>query len=67
MSRGGLIRALRELGFEGSHRGTTHDYLLRNDVILRIPDASCEDIDEDLLIRLLRQAGISREEWCDLR
>ena len=67
MSRGDLIRSLCKLGFEGPYRGTNHDYLLRNDAMLRIPDESRENIDGDLLIRLLRQAGVSREEWRDLR
>ncbi len=67
MSRGDLIRSLRKLGFEGPYRGINHEYLLRGDTTLRVPDIRRDDICGDLLIRLLRQAGVSREEWRNLR
>ncbi len=67
MSRGDLIRSLRKLGFEGPYCGTNHEYLLRGYTALKVPDACRDGIDGDLLIRLLRQAGVSREEWRDLR
>ena len=35
----------------------------RGDVVVRIPNPHGSDIDRGLLTRILRQAGISREEW----
>jgi hypothetical protein len=34
---------------------------------LKIPNPHGEDISVDLLIRILRQAGISRKEWLRVR
>ncbi len=67
MSREDLIRSLRALGFEGPYCGTNHEYLLRGDTTLRVPNACRDGIDGDLLIRLLRQARVSPEEWRNLR
>ena len=37
--------------------------MLKGDLTLVIPNPHQGDISRDLLRRLLRQAGISREEW----
>ena len=58
-----LIRYLRQLGFEGPIPGTKHQAMQRGDVVVRIPNPHGSDIDRGLLTRILRQAGISREEW----
>jgi hypothetical protein len=63
ISRRALIAGLRELGFDGPYAGTRHQIMVRGEVRLRIPNPHQGDIQVDLLIRLLRQAGISREEW----
>jgi len=34
---------------------------------LKIPDPHGRDISVDLLVKILRQAGISREDWLDAR
>lgn len=58
-----LIRALRELGFEGPFPGSNHQYMQREQIKLPIPNPHKGDISVDLLARVLRKAGISREEW----
>ena len=58
-----LIRALRRAGFKGPFSGTRHAYMQRGDVTVRLPNPHRGDISRDLLARLLRQAGISRQEW----
>jgi hypothetical protein len=35
----------------------------RNDLTVRLPNPQSGDISTPLLSRLLKQAGISREEW----
>lgn len=63
ISRRKLIRHLRRLGFTGPRQGTNHQAMQRGDVTIRIPNPHGGDISRDLLAEILRQAGISREEW----
>ncbi len=63
VSRVELLRALRQLGFDGPYSGGKHQFMVRGDVTLRIPNPHRGDISRDLLARLLRQAGVSRAEW----
>lgn len=63
VSRRDLIRVLRALGFDGPYSGGKHEFMVRGDVTLRIPNPHRGDIGRELLARILRQAGISRDEW----
>ena len=58
-----LIRALRRAGFEGPFTGGKHQFMVRGELRLVIPNPHSGEIGRDLLIRLLRQANIRREEW----
>ena len=61
-----LIHYLRRLGFEGPFSGGRHQLMQRGDITLRIPNPHQDDIGRELLSRVLRQAGITSEEWEDL-
>jgi hypothetical protein len=37
--------------------------MIRGDLILTLPNPHTKEIGVDLLMRILKQAGISREEW----
>lgn len=63
VSRRELIRRLVALGFDGPYTGGRHEFLLREDMRLILPNPHRGEISVDLLTRLLRQAGITREEW----
>lgn len=63
VSRSELIRRLRLLGFEGPFIGGRHEFMLRGTHRLILPNPHRGDIGVDLLTRLLRQAGVTREEW----
>ncbi|MEN3001125.1 MAG: type II toxin-antitoxin system HicA family toxin [Armatimonadota bacterium] len=63
ITRRELIRALRRAGFEGPYTGGKHQYMVRGEVRLTLPNPHRKEIGRDLLARILRQAGISREEW----
>ncbi len=54
-----LVKRLRQLGFEGGR----HPYMARGDEVVTLPNPHRGDISVDLLLRVLRRAGISREEW----
>ena len=58
-----LIRSLRKLGFEGPESGGRHQVMFRADVQVIIPNPHNGDIGSNLLARILKQAGISRDEW----
>jgi len=63
ISRKDLVRCLRKMGFEGPYSGGKHQFMLKDDVTLTIPNPHKGDIGRELLARILRQAGISRKEW----
>ena len=63
ISRRKLIRRLQDLGFDGPFSGGKHSFMSRDDVDVRIPNSHDGDISADLLVRILHQAGVSREEW----
>jgi predicted RNA binding protein YcfA (HicA-like mRNA interferase family) len=67
ISRSDLIKRLRALGWEGPIPGTKHQHMVKGDVQLTIPNPHRGDIGVNLLKILLKEAGISREEWLKLR
>lgn len=58
-----LIQKLKILGFEGPYQGGKHPYMVRGNMVLTIPNIHRGEISVDLVLRLLRQGGISRQEW----
>ncbi len=67
VSRRDFIRRLRALGFDGPYAGGNHEFMLRGDRRLILPNPHRSVIGANLLARLLRQAGISREEWFSVK
>jgi predicted RNA binding protein YcfA (HicA-like mRNA interferase family) len=66
ISRRNLIRNLRQLGFDGPFSGSRHQYMERGSVQVFIPNPHQGDISRAMLATILKQAGVSREEWEDL-
>ncbi|OQX18726.1 MAG: hypothetical protein BWK76_06670 [Desulfobulbaceae bacterium A2] len=63
VKRKDLIRAFLALGFAGPYSGGRHQFMVRGEVTIRVPNPHESDIGRDLLARILRQAGIDRKEW----
>ena len=63
ISRNDLIRLLRKAGFVGPESGGRHQFMLKGTLKLVLPNPHQGDIGVGLLSRLLKQAGISREDW----
>ncbi len=61
--RDDLIRYLRVLGFEGPYPGTKHQMMIKGDLVVRLPNPHRREIGRELLVRILRQAGITRDKW----
>ncbi len=58
-----LVKRLKALGFEGPFASGKHPYMVKDDLVLRIPNPHRQEIGPDLLARILRQAGVSHQEW----
>jgi predicted RNA binding protein YcfA (HicA-like mRNA interferase family) len=58
-----LIRSLQQAGFEGPYSGGKHQFMVKGDITLWIPNPHQGDIGRELLARILRQAHIDRDEW----
>lgn len=58
-----LIRKLREFGWEGPYHKGKHPHMVQNGRRLKIPNPHGADISGDLLKDILRNAGITADEW----
>lgn len=63
VKRKDLVTYLRRLGFGPPVAGGDHQYMKGRGRELRIPNPHGEDIGRGLLVRILREAGIERDEW----
>jgi predicted RNA binding protein YcfA (HicA-like mRNA interferase family) len=63
VSRKEMIRRLRIMGFDGPYSGGKHSFMVKGRLTLTVPNLHRGDIGRELLARILRQAGISRQEW----
>jgi len=63
VSRKALVRYLGRLGFDGPYSGGKHEFMIRGEVTVSLPNPHRGDISKALLTRILRQAGIVRQEW----
>lgn len=63
LKRRDLVRYLKHLGFEGPYSGGKHQFMVRGEVTIRLPNPHQPDIGKEFLGRILRQAGIPKEEW----
>ena len=58
-----VVRRLKIFGFEGPYQGGKHPYMVKHDLVLTLPNPHRGEVSADLLMRILRQAGVSRSEW----
>jgi len=65
VSHSELVKRLKTFGFEGPYSGGKHLYMVRGNLRLTIPNPHKQNIGVDLLTRILRQAGITKEEWIE--
>jgi predicted RNA binding protein YcfA (HicA-like mRNA interferase family) len=66
IKRKDLLGYLKQLGFTGPYSGGKHQFMLKDNITLRIPNPHQSDIGKELLARLLKQAMIERDEWENL-
>ncbi|NOX19556.1 MAG: type II toxin-antitoxin system HicA family toxin [Chlorobi bacterium] len=58
-----LIKFFRKLGFSGPYSGGRHQFMIKENITVVIPNPHKKDIGKELLLRILKQANISRKEW----
>jgi len=58
-----LVKALKQAGFEGHFAGGKHEFLVKGELRLVLPNPHQGEISRELLARILRQANVSRAEW----
>lgn len=63
ISRRDLIACLRQIGFDGPFPGGRHEVMTRGSQYAVLPNPHQGDISSPFLTRILRQAGVSRDEW----
>ncbi len=63
IKRRDLIRYLKILGFEGPYSGGKHQFMVKDNVTLRLPNPHKGDVGSALLIRILKHAKIDRNTW----
>ena len=58
-----LAQKFKKLGFDGPFSGGRHLFMEKEELKVHIPNPHGEDISKHLVIEILRQANISRDEW----
>lgn len=58
-----LVRKFKNLGFDGPYSGGRHLFVVKGELKIHIPNPHRSDISSHLLAEILRQAGISNEQW----
>jgi len=63
VKRKDLIKYLGRSGFEGPYSGGKHQFMVKGHITVRVPNPHQGDVGRDLLARILRQAGIDKDQW----
>ena len=63
--RSELVKRFRKLGWEGPWSGKGHDFMQEGKKKVRIPNPTRVTSESVCSPNVLRQAGISRDEWLD--
>ena len=59
-----LIQRLHEdFGFDGPYSGGKHQFMIKGELKLRVPNPHIGDISTGLISNILKQAGIKNSEW----
>ncbi len=58
-----LIKRLNRLGFDGPYHGGKHPYMINGNLVLTVPNPHRKEIGVPLLVKILKQAQVSKEAW----
>jgi predicted RNA binding protein YcfA (HicA-like mRNA interferase family) len=64
VARKDLVRKFRNLGFTGPFSGGRHQFMVKGELKIRVTNPhKAGEVSESLIHEILRQAGISKDEW----
>ncbi|MBK5272084.1 MAG: type II toxin-antitoxin system HicA family toxin [Bacteroidia bacterium] len=63
IKRNDLIHYLKQFGFSGPYSGGKHQFMIKDQLRLTLPNPHQSDIGINLLSKILKQACISKQEW----
>ncbi len=63
IKRSDLINYMKQVGFLGPYSGGKHQFMIKNQLRLTLPNPHQSDIGVNLLSKILKQAGVSKSEW----
>ena len=63
IKRKDLIYYLKILKFEGPFSGTKHQFMIKGNIRITLPNPHKSGIGKSLLNRILKQAKIGKEDW----
>ena len=66
IKRKDLIRYMRQLDFTGPYSGGKHQFMVKENLKVRIPNPHKSDIDKNLLNEILKEIGIDKTKWEEL-
>lgn len=58
-----LVKKLKKFGFSEPQQEGKHPYMIKGNIVLTLPNPHEKEISVDLLIRILKQAGVSKSDW----
>jgi predicted RNA binding protein YcfA (HicA-like mRNA interferase family) len=61
--RSDLVHFLKKAGYTGPFAGGKHEFMLRGDHSITVPNPHQSEIGKEFLKKILKQAKISVEEW----
>jgi len=61
-----LVTKLRTFGFEDPCQGGEHPYMIKGDLVLKLPHPHQKEIGVDLLVRIWMQANIEKRDWLEV-
>ncbi|MDD3262211.1 MAG: type II toxin-antitoxin system HicA family toxin [Candidatus Absconditabacteria bacterium] len=61
-----IIKKLRKLGYEGPESGGRHLHMIKGPNIIPIPKHGGSEIGVGLISKIIKEVGISRNEWIEL-
>ena len=67
ISRRKLIKKLKSLGFEGPYSGGKHQFMIKGEFKLSIPNPHGEDIGSVLVSLILKELEISEKDFNKLK
>ena len=58
-----LVQKFQRLGFDGPFSGGRHLFMVKGELKVHIPNPHRGDISKHLIAEILKQAGVSVDEW----